>query len=321
MQARDPELETLAARLEASGDYRVLRRLRRKPRVERDALPANAREALALDLETTGLDQAADVPIEVGLVRFAYDDEGRILGVTDELEALEDPGRPLDPEVARLTGIQDADLAGQRFPDEAVARLLDGVVLVIAHNAAFDRPFAERRWPGFAELHWGCSLRDIDWRGVERYEGGGLGALLTAHGLFFGAHRAVEDGYALVELLGRPVPAPGSVPASGAAASATEAPETISAFNALRQSARRATVRLWAVGSPFDSKDRLKARGYRWNPDAKSWWTDVAEDALDDERAWLQAEVYPRGRMPALPTVRIDARLRYSARLPEAPPA
>jgi len=304
MSYRDLELEALAAQLEASGDYRVLRRLRRAPRIDRAELPTGTLEALALDLETTGLDHAVDVPIEVGLVRFAYDPDGRILGVTDELEALEDPGRPLSPEVLRITGITDADLAGQRFPDDAVARLLDGVGLVIAHNAGFDRPFAERRWPAFEEKAWGCSLREVDWRDADGYEGGGLGVLLAAHGLFFGAHRAVEDGYALVELLGRTLPTSGQT-----------------ALNLLRGSARRATVRLWAVGSPFESKDLLKARGYRWNGDARSWWADVAEEAVDDELAWLRAEAYRGKRMPELPRLRIDAWVRWSQRAPETPPA
>ncbi|MFO8149081.1 MAG: 3'-5' exonuclease [Trueperaceae bacterium] len=304
MSHRDPQLEALAAQLEASGDYRVLRRLRRAPRVDRADLPAGTLEALALDLETTGLDHAVDVPIEVGLVRFAYDHQGRVLGVTDEVEALEDPGRPLSPEVVHITGITDADLAGQRFPDDAVARLLDGVGLVIAHNAGFDRPFAERRWPAFEEKAWGCSLREIDWRDADGYEGGGLGSLLAAHGLFFGAHRAVEDGYALVELLGRTLPTSGET-----------------ALNLLRASARRATVRLWAVGSPFESKDLLKARGYRWSGEARSWWTDVAEEAVDDEIAWLRAEAYRGKRMSELPRVRLDAWVRWSQRAPEVPPA
>lgn len=303
MGHRDPHLESLAAQLEASGEYRVLRRLRRAPRVDPAELPEGALEALALDLETTGLDHAADVPIEVGLVRFAYDRGGRILGVTDELEALEDPGRPLSPEVVRITGITDADLAGQRFPDDDVARLLDGVGLVIAHNAGFDRPFAERRWPAFERVAWGCSLREIDWRDADGYEGGGLGALLAAHGLFFGAHRAVEDGYALVELLGRTLPTSGQT-----------------ALNLLRERARETTVRVWAVGSPFESKDLLKARGYRWNGEARSWWTDVAETAVDDELAWLRAEAYRGKRMGELPRVRLDARVRWSLRAPEVPP-
>jgi DNA polymerase III subunit epsilon len=303
--SHDAELESLAARLEASGDYRVLRRLRHAPRIDPAVLPAGAREALALDLETTGLDFDADVPIEVGLVRFAYDADGRVLGVTGELGAFEDPGRPLPAEVVRITGIGDADVAGQRFPDAEILRLLDGVGLVVAHNAGFDRPFAERRWPAFERFAWGCSLRDVDWREAEGYGGANLGALLAAHGQFFGAHRAVEDGYAVIELLGQTLPGSGEL-----------------AFNVLRSSARAATVRLWAVGSPFEAKDALKARGYRWTAECRAWRTDVPEGAVEDELAWLRAQAYGARRMPSeLPRFRIDARSRWSRRVPESPPA
>jgi DNA polymerase-3 subunit epsilon len=41
---------------------------------------------------------------------------------------------------------------------------LGKVVLVLAHHAAFDRGFLERRLPVFATKHWACSLSDIDWR-------------------------------------------------------------------------------------------------------------------------------------------------------------
>jgi DNA polymerase III subunit epsilon len=37
-------------------------------------------------------------------------------------------------------------------------------VLVIAHNADFDRRFLERRVPAFATKHWACSRSDIDWK-------------------------------------------------------------------------------------------------------------------------------------------------------------
>jgi DNA polymerase III subunit epsilon len=301
----DPELEALVERLEASGDYRVLRRLRHAPRVDPAGLPAGAREALALDLETTGLDPDVDVPIEIGLVRFAYDEAGRILGVTGELGALEDPGRPLSPEVTRLTGIRDEDVAGRRFPEADVQRLLDGVAIVVAHNAGFDRPFAERRFPALERFAWGCSLRDVDWREADGYGGGSLGALLAAHGLFFGAHRAVEDGYAVIELLRQTLPTSGEL-----------------AFNRLRASARQATVRLWAVGSPFEAKDALKARGYRWTAECRAWRADVPEEGLEDELAWLRTGAYGGRRMPAdLPRFRIDARTRWSRRVPESPPA
>jgi len=42
-------------------------------------------------------------------------------------------------------------------------------------------------------------------------------------------------------------------------------------------------VRLWAVGSPFDSKDLLKSRSYRWKAGAKTWWRDVASDEHEAE--------------------------------------
>jgi hypothetical protein len=37
-------------------------------------------------------------------------------------------------------------------------------VLVIAHNADFDRPFLKKRLPAFATKHWACSRFDIDSR-------------------------------------------------------------------------------------------------------------------------------------------------------------
>lgn len=302
MKPDDTELEALARRLEESGDFRVLRRLRHQPLLTRDELPSGAREAVALDLETTGLDQATDLPIELGMVRFAYDDEGRVLGLTGTLGGFEDPGRPLSPEIVQLTGITDDDLRGQRFDDQAVARMLEGVHLVVAHNAAFDRPFAERRWPALAEVAWACSLRELPWR-EEGFEGSGLQALLGAQGLFFVGHRAEEDARALVALLDLPLRRSGD-----------------RAFQRLRQAALRKQLRLWAVGSPFESKDLLRARGYRWNAEGKSWWVDVDEEALEEERRWLQEAVYRR-RLPELPQLRLDAWSRYSRRVPETAPA
>jgi DNA polymerase III subunit epsilon len=294
------DFERLAQQLEGSDDYRVLRRLKPAAHLDRATLPAGAREGLALDLETTGLQHGRDRPIEVGLVRFAYNEAGVILGVTGELSALEDPGFPLEPIITRITGIEDADLAGQRFPDDAVARLIEGVVLVVAHNAEFDRPFAEERWPALQALHWACSLKEIDWSAFDGYVGQSLGALLMARGYFFGAHRAVTDAHALTQLLRIPV-GDDQIP-----------------FNLLRASARRTTVRLWADRAPFEQKDLLKARGYRWNGEARLWWTDVDEEELEAELAYLEREVY-RGRMGRLPQQRIDARQRWSRRVLSAP--
>jgi DNA polymerase-3 subunit epsilon len=51
------------------------------------------------------------------------------------------PGRPIPPEVTALTGITDAAVRGRRIDDARVAALAASASLVVAHNAAFDRPF------------------------------------------------------------------------------------------------------------------------------------------------------------------------------------
>jgi DNA polymerase III subunit epsilon len=292
-----PDLEAMARELEASGAYRVLRPVPRPPRLRLDELPHGARLGAYLDLETTGLSAAADAIIEIGVVRFAYDDTG-VLGTIDELSAYEDPGRPIPPEVTALTGITDADVAGKRIPDERVRELLEAK-LVVAHNASFDRPFAERRFPWLAERPWACSIRDVAWRDAG-FEGSGLRYLLLEHGCYFDGHRAVEDCYAGLHLLAQPLRGGRTV------------------ITHLRESALRSDVRLWAVRSPFETKDLLRARGYRWNAAAKVWWRDVPQGDLELERTWLTTEVYG-GRLPELPEHRIDAGVRYSERIPDWP--
>jgi DNA polymerase III subunit epsilon len=295
--ADERAFEAMAAQLEASGRYRVLRAVPRAPRLTE--LPPGARIGVYLDLETTGLDASTDAIIEIGLVRFAYDEQG-VLGSLDDLAAFEDPGRAIPSEITAITGIDDAMVAGQTIPEERVQEVVGGAHLVIAHNAGFDRPFAERRFPWLADFPWACSLRDVAWRAVG-FEGAGLSYLLMAHGYFFEGHRAVEDCYAGVHLLAQPF-------------AGTDA--TVMSF--MRECARRKEIRIWAVRSPFETKDLLRVRGYRWNPEAKCWWRDVPEAEVAEERAWLRVQVYA-GRLPTLPERALDATTRYSVRLSEAP--
>ena len=64
----------------------------------------------------------------------------------------------------------------------------------------------------------------------------------------------------------------------------------------LLERARQPTWRIWAENSPFDLKDVLKARGYRWNGEGsgspKAWFIDVTDDAREAELAFLNAEIY-----------------------------
>ena len=76
-------------------------------------------------------------------------------------------------------------------------------------------------------------------------------------------------------------------------------------------------MRIWAAYAPFDLKDALKARGYRWNANGhgpkRSWFIDVPDEQKEAELAFLQAEVF--GRDVDAPVQRIDAYNRFSKRV------
>jgi len=80
--------------------------------------------------------------------------------------------------------------------------------------------------------------------------------------------------------------------------------------------ARAPTHRIWAEHSPFDLKDLLKARGYRWNGEGsaapRAWYIDVDEAAREAEVAFLKAEIYC-GDIDLL-VRRVDAYDRFSER-------
>jgi DNA polymerase-3 subunit epsilon len=200
--------------------------------------------------------------------------------------------------VTALTGITDEMVAGHRIDEGAVDAFVDGAVIAIAHNAGFDRKFAERYWPIFERMAWGCSMTEVDWR-AHGFAGGQLGYLLNGAGFFHQAHRAVDDCHALLEILDFVLPTTGSP-----------------ALALLLQNARKPTVRIWAEQSPFELKDLLKRRGYRWSDGSdgrlKSWYVDVGESAVDDELAFLKAEIYLRDVEPRLQT--LTAFTRFSCR-------
>ncbi|MFO7546257.1 MAG: 3'-5' exonuclease [Trueperaceae bacterium] len=297
---RDPELERAADLLESSGEYRVLRRLR--PPKEY-ALPSEDTEVLLgiyIDVETTGLDAGTEAIIELGLVAFEFDRQGNVYRIVRELSAFEDPGKPIPPHITALTGIRDEDVRGARLPEGDVTALAERAQLVVAHNAAFDRPFLERRLPVFEGRPWACSMADVDWSdagfGSQKLE-----YLAYRRGFFFDGHRASNDCLAGVHLLAVPLPG-----------------ETVPPLANLLQNARRSSVRLWAENSPFESKDLLKERSYRWSAAARMWWRELPKAEHDAELDWLAANVYG-GHVP-LPYLEVSAFLRYSARVPDIPP-
>jgi DNA polymerase-3 subunit epsilon len=76
------------------------------------------------------------------------------------------------------------------------------------------------------------------------------------------------------------------------------------ALAVLLEHARRKTMRIWAEQSPFDLKDELKKRGYRWNDGAdgrpKSWYIDVDESNQANEVEFLRTAIYLRDVEPRI---------------------
>jgi DNA polymerase-3 subunit epsilon len=141
-------LAAMAEALSRSADYRVLRRL--VPRQHcRPPAGCETRTAVLVDTETTGLDHDRDEIIELGMVKFDYTSDGRILGVRDTFSAFNEPSRPISPEVTALTGITGEMVAGHRIDPAAVTAFVESAAITIAHNSGFDRKFVERYWPIF----------------------------------------------------------------------------------------------------------------------------------------------------------------------------
>lgn len=304
--AQAPDPESLAQVLQAHPDYRVQRRLKPTLHWPGQALaPVALTRVLVLDTETTGLDHAKDKIIELALLCFDVDTlTGLPVGEVQVYDGLQDPGMPIPKEVVVITGITDADVQGQQLDEQRIAQLLEGVDVVIAHNAGFDRPFVEARIKQFRQLAWACSFADIDWKAQGR-SSVKLENLAHSLGLFYDAHRAEMDCHALLAVLVAPL------------ASAADTGIKHTGLAHLVQAAQKPSYRLQATHAPFDAKDKLKARGYRWSPDQKVWHTRLDDEAaLQLECEWLKPHVY-HDRAVVVQVEKQSALVKYSARTGE----
>ena len=278
MTATDQDLAAMAQTLEQSGDYRVLRRL---PLREHFSTPTElAKVGILFDVETTGLDTASDEVVELGMVKFSFHPDGTVAAVLDTFISSNEPSRTIPEEAIKLHGITNEMAAGHKIDGNAITAFASDAAIIIAHNAAFDRKFAERYWPVFASKPWACSVNQIEWR-AHGFEGSRLGYLLGGIGMFHRSHRAVDDCHALLEILAH-----------------TIAGVDRTALSLLLENARRKTIRIWAEQAPFDLKDELKKRGYRWSSGdegrPKAWYVDIDEAKRDDEIAYLRQSIYLR---------------------------
>ena len=292
--------DEMADTLSAHPDYKVKRRL--VPVL--DFGPGSGgptQRVLILDTETTGLDWRAENIIELAMLAVDVDmQSGQPVGELEVYEDFEDPGRPIPPEIVKLTGITDQDVKGHQLNEAKIKDMVARADLIVAHNAGFDRPFVEHRLEVFEHKAWACSFAGINWK-AQGLGSAKLEFLCSELGWFYDAHRAQVDCHALLRVLSSPLKT-----------KAEEMPLT--GLQQLFKSAEQARTVVKAFGSPFETKDKLKARGYRWDAEAKVWFTAVkSADALEAEAEWLKSQIYA-GRAARIGLETQDARVQFSSR-------
>lgn len=284
--------------LESTGDFKVLRKLN-PPKHYNPPDETDTKLAIYLDLETTGLNYKENEIIEIGLIPFEYSVDGRIFKVHDAFNQFQEPLDPIPDEITKITGITNNMVRGRQIDKESVKNIVEPASIIIAHNANFDRKFAEIFLNIFANKPWACSMTQIEWA-EEEFDSLKLEYLGMKSGFFYEAHRASNDCYAGIELLSLQLPKSRQL-----------------ALNILLKNARQSTFRIWAEGAPFDLKDLLKLRGYKWSDgndgQPKSWYKDIPEDSLDSELLYLRSEIFQKD--VDIPKIKFDAFDRFSSRL------
>ena len=292
--------DDMADQLSAHPDFKVKRRL--VPILDfGPGTGGPTQRVLILDTETTGLDWRAESIIELAMLAVDVDMQtGKPVGEVEVYEDFEDPGRPIPPEIVKLTGITTQDVKGQRLNEEKIKDMVERADLIVAHNAGFDRPFVENRLEVFEHKAWACSFQGIDWK-AQGLGSAKLEFLCSELGWFYDAHRAQVDCHALLRVLSTPLK--------------SDKPEgAVTGLLQLFEGSQNARTVVKAFGSPFETKDKLKSRGYRWDAEARVWYTAVkSAAALDAEAEWLKAEVYG-GRAARIGLETQDARVQFSSR-------
>lgn len=134
----------------------------------------------------------------------------------------------------------------------------------------------------------------MSWRGIESSK---LDYINWKLGYFYDGHRAINDCWATLNVLQR---------AEGA-------------FEELKNNVKKKELFVCAANAPFDKKDHLKSRGYRWSDGLektpKGWWIVVPTERVTEEKNWLNEFIYSKeGASEQLPQWTITARTRYSFR-------
>ena len=176
-----------------------------------DTLFAAYDRLMLFDTETTGLSFPRDEIIEFSAV--VVERIGGEVVVTEEYDRLItlSPGNSVPPEITKLTGISNEDIASRGIPKEQVcadiARMIAGNTLLLAYNAHFDLSFLYYLLlrHGDASILKGNDKLDLLTAYKDRYSyPHKLCNAIEVYGLsgkVVNSHRAIDDVLATVEVM------------------------------------------------------------------------------------------------------------------------
>ncbi|QIG69804.1 putative DNA polymerase III epsilon subunit protein [Rhizobium phage RHph_I46] len=244
---------------------------------EREA-EGNVYEATYVDFETTGLDTENAEVTQFGWVRFQFDDAYKITKIVRTGLKHNVPNGDVEETAARLTGLTKARLIeiGETLEQSDFDDAFDGVEFALAHNAKFDRRYVDRFYNA-EPLVWGCTNADLNIRDRYMIPSNSLGILMAyMKDWFFGHHDALEDAWAGVHLADM-------------------------FFEELVKKIFTPSYNVFAYDSPFESKDALKYRGYKWKNEGKVWWIPGKnEEEAKIEMEWLDQYCHGKQEMIAV---------------------
>ena len=164
-----------------------------------DFMAKSKKGFIALDLETTGLDNVEDAIVEIGAVRV------RNGAIVEYYHQFIDPEKPMPQSAYEVNGITDAMLCGQPQIYEVMPDLLDfiGNDIVAAHNVSFDAGFLIQACMRYRfKIHrkyFDTMDLKVYWPGVKNRK---LSTFLEAAGIQNNnSHRADGDAEALARFI------------------------------------------------------------------------------------------------------------------------
>jgi len=147
-------------------------------------------------------------------------------------------------------------------------------------------------------------MYDINWKqeGIGSHK---LEYIAYKYGFFFEGHRAIIDCLAGIHILAQEL--------------------LISKELVLKQlliNSGRLIFKLWAAKAPYEYKDLLRERGYRWSnqpselnqhvSNYKAWSIELTEDKIEEEISYLRSEIYGNFNHINIPVEIYDAYSRFS---------